>query len=72
MHNKRTLLLKMIIKTLEDGGMVFGNDPHTLSSSQSNELYEWSVAAHYRISPSSPLSPGRQFYQSLSSLKQVE
>lgn len=70
--DKRQLLLRHIIETLKTDGMVFGQDPRTLSSSQSNELYEWSVAISYRISTRSPLSPGRQFYMSLSRLEQVQ
>lgn len=72
MISKRAQVLKMVIKALEADGIVFGNDPHTLSSSQSNELYEWAVGVAYKGSKMSPLSMGRQFYQRLSRLKQVE
>lgn len=72
MLSKRTLVLKMVIKACEENGIVFGKDPHTLSSSQSNELFEWAVGVAYKGTDTSPLSKGRQFYQRLSRVKLIE
>lgn len=66
--SKRQQVLKMIAEAVKADGVELGKDPHTLSVSQSNDLYEWSQAVRYKASGSSSLSPGRQFYAYLSKL----
>lgn len=70
--NKRQELYAFIIAKLQAEGIVFGRDPHTLSSSQSNELYEWAQAMRYKPSKSASLSPGRQFYTFLTRLSTLQ
>lgn len=72
MISKRLQVLKMILRGLEAEGFTFGNDPHTVSLSQSQELSEWAVACGYKGSRTSTLSLGRQFYQRLSRVKTLE
>ncbi|WGH28264.1 hypothetical protein 10P302A_gene0004 [Pseudomonas phage 10P302A] len=69
MNEFRKALLLVIIENLKADGVKFGQDPHTLSSSQSNTLYEWSQAIRYKPSKSASLSQGRQFYVFLSKLE---
>ncbi len=68
----RQMLYRVIIEELKKEGIKFGQDPHTLSSSQSNTLYEWAQAMRYKPSATASLSPGRQFYVFLSRLEQVQ
>lgn len=69
--DKRQALLMHIVETLEDIGMVFGRDPHTLSYEQVRELTEWADSVRYKGSSSSSMGQGRMFYQYLSKLRQV-
>lgn len=68
---KRTAILKTIIKSLEADGMVFGNDPHTLSMGQVEELRDYADAMRYKGSLNSSLGQGRLFYMHLSKVKQL-
>lgn len=47
-------------------GLVFGNDPHTLSFSQRTALQDMARAVSWRKSISSPLSLGAAYYVYLS------
>lgn len=72
MNAFRQALYLVIITELKADGVKFGQDPHTLSSSQSNTLYEWAQAIRYKPSSTASLSPGRQFYMFLSKLESAQ
>jgi hypothetical protein len=65
---QRLEVLQFIKARLEGGGIAFGNDPHTLSASQTGELRDWADAIRYKGSRDSSLGQGRLFYQYLSKL----
>lgn len=68
MNEFRKAMYLVIIGELKKDGVKFGQDPHTLSSSQSNTLFEWAQVIRYKPSATASLSPGRQFYVFLSKL----
>lgn len=68
-ETKRQQILRTIIKSLEADGMVFGNDPHTLSMGQVEELRDFADAMRFKGSQNSSLGQGRLFYMHLTKLK---
>lgn len=69
--NKRHILLLHIVKTLEDQGMVFGQDVHTLRSEQVQELSEWANSVRYKGTETASIGQGRLFYQYLGKIRQT-
>jgi hypothetical protein len=65
---QRDAVLKFVIESLKAQGITFGNDPHTLSMSQTGELRDWADAVRFKGSRNSSLGQGRLFYMHLSTL----